>query len=335
MEDPAFNYPYQMNPLDYALDDLDFQSFSSTNDQIFSPQTIQNFNYTLPIQENSQTSIERPTKQLKTNSWNSGSCTTTDNNNSNNQIISSKASPSSSSHIISFENLNNSSPAPISQQFYGLDSTTSTIIKPKSEFVGSNGSANHNSSFFCQAGSTYYPQGNKKTGAMSRTLSHAQDHVIAERKRREKLSQRFIALSAVVPGLKKMDKASVLGDAIKYLKQLQERVKTLEEQSARKNMESVVFVKKCQVYADDESSSTDENCDSCSDQPLPEIEARVSEKDVLIRIHCEKQKGYLLKIFSEVEKLHLNVINSSMDSDFSMTMKDVVRNLRQALLKYM
>lgn len=30
-----------------------------------------------------------------------------------------------------------------------------------------------------------------------------------------------------------VDKASVLGDAIKYLKQLQERVKTLEEQAEK------------------------------------------------------------------------------------------------------
>jgi len=35
-------------------------------------------------------------------------------------------------------------------------------------------------------------------------LSQPQDHIIAERKRREKLSQRFIALSALVPGLKKV-----------------------------------------------------------------------------------------------------------------------------------
>lgn len=33
-----------------------------------------------------------------------------------------------------------------------------------------------------------------------------QDHIMAERKRRENLSQRFIALSAIVPGLKKVQK---------------------------------------------------------------------------------------------------------------------------------
>jgi hypothetical protein len=35
-------------------------------------------------------------------------------------------------------------------------------------------------------------------------LSQAHDHIVAERKRREKLSQRFIALSALVPNLKKV-----------------------------------------------------------------------------------------------------------------------------------
>lgn len=107
------------------------------------------------------------------------------------------------------------------------------------------------------------------------------------------------------------DKASVLGDAIKYLKQLQERVTTLEEQVAKKTMESVIFVRKTQIFADDETSSSDENFDSHSNKPLPEIEARVADKDVLIRIHCEKNKGCIPNIINEVEKLHLSVLNTN------------------------
>lgn len=110
-----------------------------------------------------------------------------------------------------------------------------------------------------------------------------------------------------------MDKASVLGDAIKYVKELQERVKMLEEQTKKRTVESVVFVKKSQLIStEDDSSSSNESSDSRSDEALlPEIEARVSEKDVLIRIHCEKQKGFMGKILGEIEKLHLSVINTS------------------------
>lgn len=47
-------------------------------------------------------------------------------------------------------------------------------------------------------------QGTKKTNARTRPPSQTYDHIIAERKRREQLSQRFVALSAIVPGLKKV-----------------------------------------------------------------------------------------------------------------------------------
>lgn len=49
-----------------------------------------------------------------------------------------------------------------------------------------------------------HPKGTKRSQPFSRSQSNAQVHIIAERKRREKLTQRFVALSALVPGLKKV-----------------------------------------------------------------------------------------------------------------------------------
>jgi hypothetical protein len=37
-----------------------------------------------------------------------------------------------------------------------------------------------------------------------RSSSEVQEHIIAERKRRQVISERFIALSAIIPGLKKV-----------------------------------------------------------------------------------------------------------------------------------
>ncbi|KAF5727030.1 hypothetical protein HS088_TW22G00716 [Tripterygium wilfordii] len=54
------------------------------------------------------------------------------------------------------------------------------------------------------------------------------NHVEAERQRREKLNQRFYALRAVVPNISKMDKASLLGDAITYITDLQRKIMVLE-----------------------------------------------------------------------------------------------------------
>ncbi|CAM6046508.1 unnamed protein product [Sphagnum compactum] len=56
------------------------------------------------------------------------------------------------------------------------------------------------------------------------------NHVQAERQRREKLNQRFYALRAVVPNVSKMDKASLLGDAITYIQELQRKLQESESQ---------------------------------------------------------------------------------------------------------
>ncbi|CAI0434346.1 unnamed protein product [Linum tenue] len=67
------------------------------------------------------------------------------------------------------------------------------------------------------------------------------NHVEAERQRREKLNQRFYALRAVVPNISKMDKASLLGDAITYINDLQMKIKVMEaETGMRSNKHSSV-----------------------------------------------------------------------------------------------
>jgi bHLH-MYC and R2R3-MYB transcription factors N-terminal/Helix-loop-helix DNA-binding domain len=59
------------------------------------------------------------------------------------------------------------------------------------------------------------------------------NHVEAERQRREKLNQRFYALRAVVPNISKMDKASLLGDAITYITDMQKKLREMEEEMGR------------------------------------------------------------------------------------------------------
>ncbi|CAA7035922.1 unnamed protein product [Microthlaspi erraticum] len=195
-------------------------------------------------------------------------------------------------------------------------------------------------------------KGSKRAQPLARSQSNAQDHIIAERKRREKLTQRFVALSALVPGLKKMDKASVLGDALKHIKYLQERVGEFEEQKKERRLESMVLVKKSKLILDDNNqSSSSSSCeDGSSGLDLPEIEVRFSDKEVLIKILCEKQKGHIAKIMAEIEKFHFSITNSSVlpfgptlditiiakkESDFDMTLMDVVKSLRSSLTKFM
>ncbi|CAN7017678.1 unnamed protein product [Brassica oleracea var. botrytis] len=197
--------------------------------------------------------------------------------------------------------------------------------------------------------------GSKRKACSSSTRSPtlAKEHVIAERKRREKLSEKFIALSALLPGLKKADKITVLDDAISRVKQLQEQIRKLnEEKEARREMESMILVKKSKVLFDEEpylSSSSSSSSHAKFDQLLPEIEAKVVQKEVLIRIHCEKRKGCMINILNTIENLHLRIENSivlpfgdstlditvlaQMGKDFSVcAVKDLVRNLRLSMV---
>ncbi|KAI3809919.1 hypothetical protein L1987_19522 [Smallanthus sonchifolius] len=301
MEDPCFNSQW---PFTFFDDEL-----------------IQSMNMEAPTFDSYKPVIEpspRPSKQLKTSSWNS--CVSSD-------------------QSIMNQNLHYASQA--------------TQVHPKEEGAVSSRSTvgftyDTSPSSHVQFG---HHGGRAKKIVTNNTarLNTPQDHILAERKRREKLSQRFIALSALVPGLKKMDKASVLGDAIKYLKNLQEKVKTLEEQTKKEpNVESVVFVKRYEALADGGQISTS---GGPVHEQLPEVEARFSGKDVLIRVHCEKKTGVVEETLAEIEKLHLSVINANamafagyaldmtvvaqMNQEFTMTIKDLVKNLSTGLKRFM
>ncbi|CAA0839679.1 Transcription factor bHLH25 [Striga hermonthica] len=141
-----------------------------------------------------------------------------------------------------------------------------------------------------------------------------------------------------------MDKTSVLGDTIKYLEHLQDKVSSLEEQVSRNTMDSVVLVNKSHVV-EDEGSSDERSWAGPIDGP--EIEARVSGKSVLLKLICEKQKGVLVRLVAEVENLGLTVVSTSvtpfggfslaitiiaeMDTEDSLSGKDMVKALRLAL----
>lgn len=111
---------------------------------------------------------------------------------------------------------------------------------------------------------------------------------------------------SVFVDLQQLDKASILGDAITYIKQLEEQVKRLDEEATK---EPVVAVKRSRLLSNYDNSST---CNENSNKSVvPDIEVRASDGNILIRIYCKKQNGIMKEIFNEVEKLHLSIISCS------------------------
>ncbi|KAJ1439610.1 Myc-type, basic helix-loop-helix [Sesbania bispinosa] len=199
---------------------------------------------------------------------------------------------------------------------------------------------------------------NCKPGTHKKVRSSAETagHIEAERKRRQKMTQNFIALSAIIPGLKKTDKSYILQEAINYVNQLQERVRELETENEKINAHSVMLNKKLiiRLPMNEDSTTTSEtnfvgNTNRFFLEALPEVTTRVSEKNVLIAIHCEKQNVVVHKILNLLANLHLSITSSSvlqfgastliitiiaqMDEEYSMAIDDLVKTLRKELLK--
>lgn len=181
MEDCGFNINYwNMNSID-EFNTL--QSAASFGDNLQQCQTnIPNFNLKNNSSNHPYTIIDRPHKQLKPNTW--------VNHSSQSGLFPGNMSATNSNYANQTGFLK-----PKNEEAFCSKSITNMVSSDMLTCQGLVGNQNY---VFkpCKGGKRISPSGNG--------ISHTQDHILAERKRREKLSQRFIALSAIVPGLKKV-----------------------------------------------------------------------------------------------------------------------------------
>lgn len=120
--------------------------------------------------------------------------------------------PCSSPSVISFSNSNSSSATPTTtnaQNYFKNLNTSSlktevpsgTTINFSSSNTSSDSDYDDSKQLFQAMG---FGAGQSKKMNYSRTPLQAQDHVLAERKRRERLTQYFVTLSTLIPNLKKV-----------------------------------------------------------------------------------------------------------------------------------
>nr|WAK86097.1 transcription factor bHLH51 [Nothapodytes nimmoniana] len=147
------------------------------------------------------------------------------------------------------------------------------------------------------------------------------NHVEAERQRREKLNQRFYALRAVVPNVSKMDKASLLGDAISYINELKSNLQIME--SDKENVKSQLELLKKELSNKESRYSAPSAAAPPPDNEFKvsnhqgsktidvEIEVKIIGWDAMIRIQCSKKNHPAARLMAALKELDLDVHHAS------------------------
>ncbi|OAY62101.1 transcription factor MYC2 [Manihot esculenta] len=154
------------------------------------------------------------------------------------------------------------------------------------------------------------------------------NHVEAERQRREKLNHRFYALRAVVPNVSRMDKASLLSDAVSYIKELKAKIEELESQLKRENSKRV----KLEGTDNTDNQSTTTTVDQAgpntdgSEFQL-EIDVKILGNDAMIRVQSENVNNPGARLLGALRDLELHVHHASMSTVNELMLQDVMVRL--------
>lgn len=126
------------------------------------------------------------------------------------------------------------------------------------------------------------------------------NHVLAERRRREKLNERFIILRSLVPFVTKMDKASILGDTIEYVKQLRKKIQDLEalgrvgsDKRKIRVVEGIGGMRKPKTAA--------------ASGVVSSVQVSIIESDALLELECGNREGLLLDVMQVLREMRIEV----------------------------
>ncbi|RLN42070.1 transcription factor MYC4-like [Panicum miliaceum] len=136
------------------------------------------------------------------------------------------------------------------------------------------------------------------------------NHVEAERQRREKLNQRFYALRAVVPNVSKMDKASLLGDAISYINELRGKLTALESDKDTLHAQIEALKKERDARPAPHAAGLGGH-DAGPRCHAVEIDAKILGLEAMIRVQCHKRNHPSARLMTALRELDLDVYHAS------------------------
>ncbi|XP_062234053.1 transcription factor bHLH93-like [Phragmites australis] len=137
-------------------------------------------------------------------------------------------------------------------------------------------------------------------------------NLMAERRRRKRLNDRLSMLRSVVPKISKMDRTSILGDTIDYMKELLERIKLLQQGIDQQLQEETPGML---------SVFRELNPNEMVTRNTPKFDVERKEGgETRVEIYCAAKPGLLLSTVSTLDTLGLDIQQAvvSCFNDFGM-----------------
>ncbi|XP_044975659.1 transcription factor bHLH93-like [Hordeum vulgare subsp. vulgare] len=127
-------------------------------------------------------------------------------------------------------------------------------------------------------------------------------NLMAERRRRKRLNDRLSMLRSIVPKISKMDRTSILGDTINYMKELLERIRRLQEEMDGPEA-AAAAPPLLSVFRE-----VNPNEMLARNTPKFEVERKEGEEgDTRVEIYCVAKPGLLLSMVSTLNTLGLDI----------------------------
>ncbi|XP_010523833.1 PREDICTED: transcription factor MYC3-like [Tarenaya hassleriana] len=141
------------------------------------------------------------------------------------------------------------------------------------------------------------------------------NHIEAERQRREKLNHRFYALRSVVPRVSRMDKASLLSDAVSYINELKRKIDELESKLKPDN-KRVKLEEMTTGLSNDQSGikNASEALVSKRGYSKVEVDVKIVGDEAVIRVQTENLSYPVAALTAALRELKLKIRHGSMSS---------------------